>query len=125
MIKKAKLTALLVTVAATAIITLAAPTANAARSTQPARPCSTEPGMASSTFDTTTTITFVNATSAPVDVYWLDYSGQRVLYYPGLAPGASYVQETYASHPWVVTDASNACLAVFMGVGHPTTATTR
>lgn len=124
MIKHVKLSALLTTVAAAATVTLAAPAASAADSTQPARPCSTESDMASSTFDTTTTITFMNATSAPVNVYWLNYSGTRVLYNSDLAAGASYVQGTFASHPWVVTDLSNTCLAVFMGVGHPTTATT-
>ena len=56
-----------------------------------------------------TDIRFVNRTAGVVKVYWLDYSGRRV-YYDTIAPGASVVQPTWKTHPWVVLDASGACI---------------
>src|SRR5208283_4655172 len=49
-------------------------------------------------------IDFINHTANPVDVYWIDFSGDRELYYSGLAPGASYDQETYLTHPWLIVE---------------------
>jgi hypothetical protein len=63
-----------------------------------------------------TSITFVNATSGSVDVYWLDYQGGRVYYYT-LAPGQSYVQSTWVTHPWVAIDrASGVCVGFTIAV---------
>lgn len=56
-----------------------------------------------------TDIRFVNKTSGLVQVYWLDYAGKRV-YYNKLPPGASYVQQTWKTHPWVVLDSSGRCI---------------
>jgi von Hippel-Lindau disease tumor supressor len=52
-----------------------------------------------------TSIAFVNKTAGTVKVYWLDYTGKRV-YYPTLAPGASYAQATFDSNAWVVVTSS-------------------
>jgi len=49
-------------------------------------------------------IDFVNQASFPVDVYWINFNGDRVLYYPGLAPGSSYDQETFITHPWLIVE---------------------
>jgi von Hippel-Lindau disease tumor suppressor protein len=46
-------------------------------------------------------------------VYWLDYSGQRVLY-STLVPGQSYVQPTFITHPWLVTNVNGACIGIFL-----------
>jgi Tol biopolymer transport system component len=51
--------------------------------------------------DTPTSITFNNVSGRTVDVYWLDYEGNRV-YYNTLAPGQGYTQQTYLTHPWVI-----------------------
>lgn len=99
----------------------ASPADAAGKGPQPPRPCTTEAGMASD-LGPDTTVTFVNETDAPVQVYWLNYAGERVLYHPGLGAGSSYLQPTFASHPWVVTDAAGECLAVFMATGNDTTA---
>jgi hypothetical protein len=50
-----------------------------------------------------TFIKFINTTKDPVEVDWIDYSGNRQLY-NRLAPSASYLQETYLTHPWVIKD---------------------
>jgi hypothetical protein len=48
-----------------------------------------------------------------VRLYWLDYSGKRKLY-ATIKQGAQYTQQTFDSHPWVVTDADDKCLAVLV-----------
>lgn len=40
-----------------------------------------------------------NATSAAVDVFWVDYNGQEVAY-GQLAPGQQREQGTFETHPW-------------------------
>ena len=64
-----------------------------------------------------TNIEFVNKTAGTVKVYWLDYSGKRVYYYT-LAPGASYSQRTYATHPWVILNTAGACVG-YVVAPHP------
>jgi hypothetical protein len=58
-------------------------------------------------------MTFVNTKNVPVKVYWLDYTGARVFRFD-LAPNQSRVEPTFLSHPWVVTDASQSCLDIFV-----------
>jgi streptogramin lyase len=58
---------------------------------------------------------FVNDTGAWVDVFWLNYTGQRVLAFT-LGPGDSYDQWTYSTHPWVATAASTGeCIGYTLG----------
>ncbi len=45
-------------------------------------------------------IEFINNTNLTVDINWIDYSGNEVLYNT-LAPGQSYEQGTFITHPWV------------------------
>ena len=54
-----------------------------------------------------TDIRFVNKTSGAVKIYWLDYTGKRV-FYKTLAAGASYLQPTWVTHPWVAIDAAGS-----------------
>jgi len=56
-----------------------------------------------------TNITFVNKTSAAVQLYWLDYKGHLV-YYSTIAPGARLVQRTFKTHPWLVLDSAFGCV---------------
>ena len=64
-----------------------------------------------------TRISFRNERFRRINVFWIDYEGQRQLYRT-LAPGQSQTFQTYATHPWVVTDASGNCLGVnFADVG--------
>jgi hypothetical protein len=74
--------------------------------------CSAEAKLKSINGDTPTSVDFVNQTADEVDVYWLDYSGKRVLYNK-VPSGYHYVQQTYLTHPWVVTNSAGTCLAIF------------
>src|ERR1700690_2508081 len=65
--------------------------------------CSLQSTLKSLNADVATSVLFVNYTGAAVKVYWIDYSGNLV-HYQDLASGYQYVQPTYVTHPWVVTN---------------------
>jgi 6-phosphogluconolactonase len=87
-------------------------------------PCSLEPSLKSieahmSPTSTATFIQFANDTAGPVNVYWINYQGQRVFYrggpYSALAAGTAYTQGTFITHPWIITDvATNSCLGIWL-----------
>ena len=58
-------------------------------------------------------IRFTNGSKAPIDVFWLDYDGKRVLY-GSLEPGQSLAQQSYVTHPWVISDKSGKCLSLII-----------
>lgn len=58
-------------------------------------------------------IRFINRTSGSRSVMWLDYQG-RPKEYKRLAPGQSYVQQTFAGHPWMFTDGPGNCKELFV-----------
>ena len=64
----------------------------------PALPCSGETSLKSLNAKVGTTVDFVNRTAQTIQVYWLNYSGARVLYFP-LAPGASRAQQDFCNTP--------------------------
>lgn len=60
-----------------------------------------------------THLNFINHSGKTVRTYWINYQGARQ-FYAEIADGQSYLQQTYVSHPWVVTDTQNNCIAFFM-----------
>ena len=68
---------------------------------------STSPGV-----ENTTGLHFLNGTSAPINVYWLDHSGTRQ-FRDTVQPYDYYRAGTYSTHPWVVTDETNRCLGIY------------
>jgi hypothetical protein len=69
-------------------------------------------------FSTPTAVRFVNNSGTlTFQVFWLDYNGNRVLY-ATLAPGQSFVQQTFLTHPWVIADTSPAatCQEIYLPV---------
>lgn len=88
----------------------------------PGLPCVTEEHLRSTVGEDATSIHFENASAQTVNLYWLNYSGERVLYNV-LAPGDSRDRPTYLTHPWVVTDSEGNCLAVYRSRGTPSTVT--
>jgi hypothetical protein len=77
-----------------------------------AQRCTMERHLRSLQGAVSTEIRFVNRTAHAVLVYWLNYQGKRVLYQT-LSPGQSYVQQTYLTHPWVVTTVNGKCRAIY------------
>lgn len=58
-----------------------------------------------------TTVTFHNAGRIVIRIYWIDYEGSR-RHFSTLRPGQSYSANTFASHPWIVTDNQDNCQQV-------------
>jgi hypothetical protein len=58
-------------------------------------------------------VRFHNHTPGQRTVMWIDFNGQPVEY-KILAPGESYVQQTYVGHPWMVTDGPGNCKQLFV-----------
>lgn len=59
-----------------------------------------------------TSITFLNRTQGPVEVFWVDSEGQRQRY-ATIDPGGQHRQHTYAGHVWLVADKAGETLGVF------------
>jgi hypothetical protein len=57
-------------------------------------------------YSTPVAVKFINKSSTAVDIYWIDYQGNRVLRCPSLAPGAVWRTGTFVTHPWLAV-ASN------------------
>jgi hypothetical protein len=58
-------------------------------------------------------IEFVNVSSQPRLLYWIDFGGVHRPY-GVLQPGQSGSLTTFVTHSWVITDASGACLATLV-----------
>lgn len=52
---------------------------------------------------TETLLVFSNDSSSVVDLWWIDYCGKEV-YYASINPGTTYMQPSFATHPWVLRD---------------------
>jgi hypothetical protein len=84
-----------------------------------AQPCEREAVLRPQVSETAIGIDFINSTPMVVQVYRLDSSGDRQLIRT-LQPGdhspiglGFTPTPTYVTHPWVMTDATGGCLAVF------------
>jgi hypothetical protein len=53
-------------------------------------------------------IRFVNESGEPVDIFWLNYSGQREPF-KTLNAGEAYLQGSYFTHAWVVASKDGVC----------------
>src|SRR5262249_8341870 len=85
--------------------------------------CAAEDSLRSTEGSTKAEITFLNRSGGPIRTYWLNYQGKRV-YYAEIQPGKSLTQQTYFSHPWVITGGgSGDCMAIFLPAQKPGVAT--
>jgi hypothetical protein len=46
-------------------------------------------------------ISFINELAFAVDLYWIDFSGNRV-FYSTIGSASSYLQDTFITHPWIL-----------------------
>jgi len=72
--------------------------------------------------DVPTSVRFANRSGTRIRIHWLDYHGVRKLYQT-LDDGAQYVQKTFVTHPWLVTDEHNNALSVYLPDAQPRTVT--
>lgn len=60
-------------------------------------------------------IKFINELDYAVDLFWINYTGNRVLYGTIAAFGTRF-QQTFTSHPWILAKTGTATLAEGTGV---------
>jgi hypothetical protein len=49
-------------------------------------------------------VSFTNTSERAVDLYWLDFRGNRVRYQQNFQPSRTVQMLTYVTHPWVAHD---------------------
>ena len=79
-----------------------------------------EKGIKSVNSDVEAKIKFDNKSGKTVKVYWLNFDGNRELYQT-LKDGESHEQETYLTHPWVITDENDNAWYVYFPDAQPRT----
>jgi hypothetical protein len=97
--------------------------------------CDLEGSIASQNSETPVSVTFVNNSSQTVSVFWLNTDGLREYPFEGggigvpyqvLSPGQSYVQQTFLTHPWILTSGTGEgeiCYGIFLPNANGGTAT--
>jgi dipeptidyl-peptidase 4 len=68
-----------------------------------------------------TSLTFINKSPGPIELFWLDAEGQRRSY-GKVPPGGEHAQHTFAGHVWEVVDAEGRTLARFQAAETEATA---
>jgi hypothetical protein len=76
-----------------------------------AQSCAFEASLRSLNSAQATQITFINETSEIVALYWLNFHGRRVSY-GVMSPGQSLPMNTFATHPWILTDGGGTCFMI-------------
>jgi TIR domain len=75
--------------------------------------CKEEAHLRSIEGSTATSIAFVNETDQPIQIYWLGYDGKRTPF-GTLAKDQVLAEDTFMTHPWVVTRANGRCKAIYL-----------
>lgn len=85
------------------------------RSAPPFRwlPCDEARALRSEVSEVSLQMDVTNEADVPLALVWLDFEGRRVEY-ARLEPGASYLQQTYVTHPWIVLDDQQRCVGMFL-----------
>jgi len=74
---------------------------------------SEEGALKSPASDTVTRVRFENRSTRELDLYWLDFEGNRK-HYGSIAAGAEIAQPTYVGHAWLLADRSGEGVAIFV-----------
>ena len=75
-------------------------------------PCSVEGSMHSLPSAHSVTFTFYNTSIVPLEIIWLNFSGNRVTY-SALQPGQGFSVNTYLNSVWMLADSSATCQGIF------------
>jgi uncharacterized protein YcfL len=84
--------------------------------------CGDEGKLRSLSSEISTNIQLVNGKKIRVKVYWIDFQGKRQHYFD-LEPNESRDQQTFVTHPWIVTEAGDnqPCIKIFLPTQKPRT----
>ena len=73
----------------------------------PLDPALVEDSLRSANSTVAATIRFVNQSGRAVDIYWINFQGERVLYKSVLPAEATFTQPTYLKHLWLVVQSGS------------------
>ncbi|HWE49183.1 MAG TPA: hypothetical protein VG273_05320 [Bryobacteraceae bacterium] len=65
-------------------------------------PVTVDVASRSTDYSTPVPISFINHSRGPVDIYWIDYQGRRMLYREQLPVGSTWQTGTFLTHLWLV-----------------------
>ena len=82
------------------------------------RPCSLEPTLKSPDSALATSLRFINQAGQPRKLYRLDANGERQ-WVITLGEVADVEQPTFAGHAWVVTNAQDECIGIYLADPSP------
>ena len=74
--------------------------------------CAAEQNLRSANSNTPASMTFINAGSGSLGVYWINFDGQRE-HYADIAPGDFWTTQTFVTHPWVIEHESGGCMGIY------------
>jgi len=57
-------------------------------------------------------VTFRNRRADPINIYWINYSGEEELK-ATVSSGKQWSVNTFLTHPWVVRDNAQNCIAIY------------
>jgi hypothetical protein len=83
--------------------------------------CSEEANLWSTASGTVTEVTWINISGEVRKLFWLNYQGTREAY-ETLQPDGEASHDTEPTHPWVITDADENCVQIFMPADEPAVA---
>ena len=75
--------------------------------------CQSEKTAQSINSEIPTQIHFLNNTGEVIKIFWLNYEGKRKFYNLSRHK-EGYTQTTFVTHPWVVTDANEMCVGLYL-----------
>jgi hypothetical protein len=76
------------------------------------RGCSNLGSLRSAVANQPISLNVLNKTSRNINIIWINYQGGRQLYRT-IGPNQNWNQQTYVTHPWLLTDVSGNCLGAF------------
>lgn len=75
--------------------------------------CGDEDKLRSSSASQSINVDFINQSGAALKIFWLNYQGGRVSYNANLVNNQNHAQQTFVTHPWVVTDSAGECKGIY------------
>jgi hypothetical protein len=102
--------------AASALIALAALALTSSPAFAVTFSCDDLGSLRSTAGDQQVTLTFVNDTDTQRVLDWIDYDGNRV-HYAMIAPGQRHRQQTFLTHPWIISTGPGDCLGILVADG--------
>lgn len=74
--------------------------------------CSMADSLTSLAFQPSTNVYFSNESNKAIKIYWIQGSGNIVIYNDDVKPGEGHNQQTYLTHPWYITTTDEECVTI-------------